>query len=148
MRKLMKVPSIVTFALPPKDFSFIRNLAMSARSRVSKRPALRRLKEASLSETFTYPHIAVPPGEYARLQKWPQIRVSQLVADYLGLSHSVEEILFSYPHLTPSEIHSALAYYFDHRDEIERELATGMASAFGLGSHATGVSPKSRGRVE
>jgi hypothetical protein len=109
---------------------------------------LRRLRDATLSEALTYPHIATPPGESAHLQKWPQIRVSQLVADYLGLSHSVEEILFSYPHLTPSEIHSALAYYFDHRDEIERELADGMARAFGLPSPAAAVSPKSRGRVE
>ena len=121
---------------------------MSERSRVSKRPALRRLREATLSETFTYPHIVTPPGEYACLQKWPQIRVSQLVADYLGLSHSVEEILFNYPQLTPSEIHSALAYYFDHRDEIERELAAGMTSAFGLRSPAAAVSAKSRARVE
>lgn len=34
-----------------------------------------------------------------------------------------EEILQSYPHLTLSQIYTALAYFHAHRDEIERELA-------------------------
>jgi hypothetical protein len=35
---------------------------------------------------------------------------------------SVDEILDSLHHLTPSQVHSALAYYFDHLDEVNAEL--------------------------
>ena len=34
----------------------------------------------------------------------------------------VDEILGTLPHLSPAQVHSALAYYFDHQDEIDAEL--------------------------
>jgi hypothetical protein len=71
-----------------------------------------------------YPHIHKPAGEPARLDRLPRIRVAQIVADHLGYGWSAEEIIRQYPHLSPAEVHAALAYYFDHRDEIDSELAT------------------------
>ena len=76
-----------------------------------------------------YPHIITANGEAARLERLPRIRVAQIAADYLGRGWSAEEIVFQYPHLTLAEVHSALAYYFDHRDEIDRELAEELAEA-------------------
>jgi hypothetical protein len=35
---------------------------------------------------------------------------------------SIDEILDSLHHLTPSQVHSALAYYFDHQDDINADL--------------------------
>ena len=35
---------------------------------------------------------------------------------------SIDEILDSLHHLTPSQVHSALAYYFDHQAEINMDL--------------------------
>jgi hypothetical protein len=35
---------------------------------------------------------------------------------------SVDEILQSLPHLTQSQVHAALAFYFDHQADIDREL--------------------------
>jgi uncharacterized protein (DUF433 family) len=35
----------------------------------------------------------------------------------------IHEILNMYPHLTPSQIHDALSYYYDHQKEIEEEIA-------------------------
>jgi hypothetical protein len=46
-----------------------------------------------------------------------------IVADYLWRGWSAEEIVRHYGYLTQSEVHSSLAYYFDHREEIEAELA-------------------------
>ena len=34
-----------------------------------------------------------------------------------------EEILVEYPDLRLAQVHAALAYYYDHRDAIEAELA-------------------------
>jgi uncharacterized protein (DUF433 family) len=44
------------------------------------------------------------------------------IAGYYQLGMSIDEILESLRHLTPSQVHSALAYYFDHQDEINADL--------------------------
>jgi uncharacterized protein (DUF433 family) len=71
---------------------------------------------------LTYPHIAKPPGEPARLEGHPRTRVAMMVADYLWRGWSAEEIVRQYPYLALAEVHAALTYYFDHRQEIEDEL--------------------------
>lgn len=72
---------------------------------------------------LNYPHIQKRDGEGAHLERLPRVRVAQIVADHLGYGWSAEEIVRQYPHLTPAEVHAALAYYFDHREEIDEELA-------------------------
>ena len=48
--------------------------------------------------------------------------VSSIVQNYRrGLS--VEEILHEFPQLNPAEVHDALSYYYDHRAEIDQEIA-------------------------
>jgi hypothetical protein len=69
-----------------------------------------------------YPHIVKPFGESARLERHPRTRVAMIVTDYLNRGWSAEEIVLQYPHLTLAEIHAALAYYHDHREEIDGEL--------------------------
>lgn len=75
-----------------------------------------------------YPHITATNGEPARLERLPRIRVAQIAADHVGNGWSAEEIIRQYPHLTAAEVHAALAYYHDHRDVIDRELATEVAA--------------------
>jgi uncharacterized protein (DUF433 family) len=54
--------------------------------------------------------------------KGSRFPVSSIVQDYRhGLS--VEEILREFPHLSPAEVHDALSYYYDHRAEIDQEIA-------------------------
>lgn len=36
---------------------------------------------------------------------------------------TVEEIVQQYPHLKPADVHDALAYAYDHMEEIELDLA-------------------------
>lgn len=50
------------------------------------------------------------------------MRVAQIVMDYLAYGWSVEEMCRQHPYLTLSEAHTAMAYYFDHQDEIDREI--------------------------
>jgi hypothetical protein len=76
-----------------------------------------------MPEALTFPHIAKLPGEPARLESHPRVRVAMITADYLWRGWSAEEIVRQYPNLTLAEVHAALAYYHDHRDEIESELA-------------------------
>ncbi|MBI2559709.1 MAG: DUF433 domain-containing protein [Planctomycetes bacterium] len=44
------------------------------------------------------------------------------IAGYYQMGMSVDEILTSLSHLTSSQVHSALAYYFDHQAEIDKDL--------------------------
>ena len=69
------------------------------------------------------PHIEKPAGESARLQRVPRVRVAQIVMDYLAHGWSVEEMCRQHPYLTPAEAHAAMAYYFDHQQEIDEEIA-------------------------
>lgn len=69
-----------------------------------------------------YPHIIQETGQSACLERWPRVRVAQIAMDHLGRAWSSEEIARQYPHLSLSEIHSALAYYFDHQEQIDHEI--------------------------
>lgn len=69
-----------------------------------------------------YPHVTTANGETARLERLPRTRVAQIVADHLGFGWSAEEIARQYEYLTLAEIHAALGYYYDHRQEIDAEL--------------------------
>ena len=52
-----------------------------------------------------------------------RIRVQDVVIWHEKLGMSPDEIVHHYPTITLADIHAALAYYWDHRDEIERAIA-------------------------
>ena len=52
-----------------------------------------------------------------------RIRVQDVVIWHEKLGMSPDEIVFHYPTITLSDVYAALAYYWDHRDEIERAIA-------------------------
>ena len=51
-----------------------------------------------------------------------RIRVAVVLACYRQ-GMGIEEILQQYPTLKPADVHDALAYAYDHLDEIEADLA-------------------------
>jgi uncharacterized protein (DUF433 family) len=70
-----------------------------------------------------YPHITADLriASGAPAIKGTRITV-RAIAGYYQLGMSVDEILQSLPHLTQSQVHSALAFYFDHHQEVDRDL--------------------------
>lgn len=50
-------------------------------------------------------------------------KVIEVVCDKIAYGSSPEEIHLQYPHLSLAQIHSALAYYYDHQAEIDAEIA-------------------------
>lgn len=69
------------------------------------------------------PHIVkASPSEPAYLERVPRVRVAQIVMDYLAYGWSVEEMGRQHPYLTQSELTYAMAYYFDHQEEIDTEI--------------------------
>ncbi|MGB3311812.1 MAG: DUF433 domain-containing protein [Nodosilinea sp.] len=71
---------------------------------------------------LSYPHIEKQDDQPARLQRLPRVRVAQIVMDYLAYGWSVEEICRQHIYLKPAKAHSAMGYYFDHQEEIDREI--------------------------
>ena len=52
------------------------------------------------------------------------------VAAFLKAGHTAEEIMHTdLPHIPPAAIYEAIAYYYDHREEIEAELAANSQAA-------------------
>jgi uncharacterized protein (DUF433 family) len=51
-----------------------------------------------------------------------RVRVQDIYVDSEVLGKTPEEIVTALPHLNLSQVHAALAYYFEHREEILDEL--------------------------
>ncbi len=51
-----------------------------------------------------------------------RIRVADVVALHEQRGYSPDEIVEMFPEITLADIHAALAYYFDHRAEIEADF--------------------------
>ena len=81
-----------------------------------------------MATEITYPHIEKHPNHPACLARLPRIRVAQVVMDYLAHGWSVDEICRQHGYLLPAEAHSAMAYYFDQRTEIDAEIEQELAA--------------------
>ena len=49
-------------------------------------------------------------------------KVIEVVLDTMAYGWSPEETHFQHPHLSMSQIHAALSYYYDHQDEFDAEI--------------------------
>jgi uncharacterized protein (DUF433 family) len=56
-----------------------------------------------------------------------RIRVKDVVIMHERQGMSPEGIVSDFPHLTLADIHAALAYYHDHREEINAEIVADRA---------------------
>lgn len=68
-----------------------------------------------------------------------RIRVSLLLHCYRD-GMTIEEIVQQYPHLRPADVHDALAYAYEHPEEIEADLAADV-EAEARGTQADRASP-------
>jgi uncharacterized protein (DUF433 family) len=50
------------------------------------------------------------------------MKVVELVLETAAYGWSPEELHFQHPYLTLGQIHSALAYYWDHAEELDRDI--------------------------
>lgn len=80
------------------------------------------------AELTTYPHLHFDSSGRAWVDG-ANVKVSEIAADFLAHGSSVEEMAIQLPSLSPSMIHSALAYYYDHREEYEEAMAASLASS-------------------
>ncbi len=72
-----------------------------------------------------HPYIVKTPGTCGGRPRIDghRIRVQDISTSYTRLGMSADEICDAYPSITLAQVHAALAYYFDHREEVEAEIA-------------------------
>ena len=56
------------------------------------------------------------------------MKVIELVLSHIAHGWSPEELHFQFPHLTLGQIHSALAYYWDHKEELDQDIERRLES--------------------
>ena len=71
----------------------------------------------------THPHIASDPGICggSPIIAGTRLPVRSVVIYILHHGLTPEELVAKFPHLTLAQVHDALAYYYDNREEIEKE---------------------------
>ena len=88
-------------------------------------------------------HIEITPGTCSGRPRvaGTRIRVANIV---LWTEHgtSPDEIVASYPQLTLADVHAALAFYFDNREEMDRQIREDeeFVDAFGKENSARAAS--------
>lgn len=74
-----------------------------------------------MTRATAYEHIVVDETGVPLIEG-TTAKVIELVLDVMAHGWSPEEIQFQHPHLTLGQIHSALAYYWDHKEELDRDI--------------------------
>ena len=49
-------------------------------------------------------------------------KVVEVILDKMAYGWSPEEMHFEHPHLSPAQIHSALAYYYENREKLDAQI--------------------------
>ncbi len=74
-----------------------------------------------LATKTRYEHIVLNEGKIPYIAG-TNMKVVELVLDRTAYGWSAEELQFQHPYLTLGQIHSALAYYWDHQEELDRDI--------------------------
>jgi uncharacterized protein (DUF433 family) len=69
-------------------------------------------------------------------------KVIELVLDMLAYGWSPEELQFQHPYLTLGQIHSALAYYWDHQELLDEEIERRLKAVDQMQAQAAPVPSK------
>ena len=90
-------------------------------------PASRLLDQRTSMTSVAYPHIEVRPGGTAYVAG-TVTKVVEIVLDRLAYHWDADEIRRQHPHLSLPQIYCALAYYYEHQVEIDRQIEEQLES--------------------
>jgi uncharacterized protein (DUF433 family) len=91
-------------------------------------------------------HIEITPGICAGKPRIAghRIKVQHVVIWHERMGMSPEEIVEEHPGVTLADVHAALAYYHDHREQIQADIEEGEEFAEKLRSGAPSIFEKAR----
>lgn len=70
-----------------------------------------------------------------------KVKVIEVVLDHLAYGWTPEEMHLQAPRLSVAQLYAALAYYHDHRAELDPEIEAGKKRADEMRRHAEGTTP-------
>ena len=74
-----------------------------------------------MTQATAYEHV-VTDESGTPLIEGTTMKVIELVLETHAYGWSADELQFQHPYLTLGQIHSALAYYWDHKEELDRDI--------------------------
>jgi uncharacterized protein (DUF433 family) len=74
-----------------------------------------------MTAAIQYPHLTIADDGSVRIGN-SRYKVLHLAGEHYHYGWSAEELLRQHPDLRPEEVYSALAYFYDHYDELVRKL--------------------------
>ena len=74
-----------------------------------------------MARATAYEHIVINEAGVPLIEG-TTTKVIELVLETQAYGWSPDELQFQHPHLTLGQIHSALAYYWDHKEEIDHDI--------------------------
>ena len=74
-----------------------------------------------LPTVTAYEHVVLDEGNVPIIAG-TTMKVVELVMAQMAYGWSPEELHFQHPYLTLGQIHSALAYYWDHKAELDADI--------------------------
>lgn len=69
----------------------------------------------------TYEHVVMQEGDVPIIEG-TTTKIIDLVREVRAWGWSPEEICYQHPYLTLGQIHSALAYYWEHKEELDKDI--------------------------
>jgi uncharacterized protein (DUF433 family) len=51
------------------------------------------------------------------------LRVQDIAIAHVHKGYTLDEVVKAYPTVTLAQVHAALAYYYEHREEIDQQIA-------------------------
>jgi uncharacterized protein (DUF433 family) len=74
-----------------------------------------------MTQATAYEHIVINEAGVPLIEG-TTTKVIELVLDVLAYGWSPDELQFQHPNLTLGQIHSALAYYWDHKEDLDGDI--------------------------
>ena len=84
-----------------------------------------------MTQATAYEHVVIDESG-TPLIEGTTMKVVELVLETHAYGWSPDELQFQHPYLTLGQIHSALAYYWDHREEMDRDIRRRLERVDGL----------------
>ena len=81
-----------------------------------------------MPETVASPHVWTDADGRAWIDG-TNVKVIEVVLDHLAYGWSPDEMHYQQPRLSLAQIHAAMAYYFDHEAEFDRQIQTSLQNA-------------------
>jgi len=89
-----------------------------------------------MAATTLTPHIRLDDEKRAWIDD-TNVKVIEVALDHVAYGWSAEEMHSHHPHLSLAQIYAALAYYYDHQAEFDRQIEESRRHADELAAKST-----------